>query len=286
MAVFVLLHVIAAFVAPRSLWGLNHARRPLHESLGFGGPRAEAPGPRPLPDAADELAAVARALDRLAAAARVALTEDSAGVVVAPADYGARAVAAWRRAGERRPLLAGPEARIVEPFASPLLIAGRVSGIYSPFTGEAHVARGLPAVARGFAACHELAHGRGFAREDEANGLAFLVGVESEDPYLVHSSAASALAYTLGALGRLDSERFHAVVEALDAGVLRDLAAQRTFWTRPRSQLARGFGRVATATNDVYLRSVGTRDGVASYGRMLDLVVGWWRQQTAQGAPP
>ena len=48
---------------------------------------------------------------------------------------------------------------------------------------------------------------------------------------------------------------------------------------RQRSKLVQGFGRVATATNDVYLRSMGTRDGVLSYGRMMDLVLGWWRQR-------
>lgn len=268
--------VVLVFVV---LWGLNHARRPLHAALGFGAPRAEWAGPGPAPDALTELEALARALGRLSADARAELAEDQHGVVIAPADYGARAEAAWRRAASQRPLLAGPEARVVEPIASPLLIAARVSGVFSPFTGEAHVARGLPAVARGSSACHELAHGRGYAREDEANGLAFLVGVESGDPYLVHSSAALALVHVLGAVRRIDPERTVAVIAELDAGLVRDLAAQRAFWARERSKLVQGFGRVTTATNDAYLRSMGTRDGVASYGRMVDLVVGWWRQQ-------
>jgi hypothetical protein len=263
------------------VWGLNHARRPLHATLGFGAPTSASAAPGAPPEVAAELQALARTLGRLAAGARAELTEDTHGVVVAPADYGARAAAAWRRAALQRPVLVGPEARVVEPLASTLLIAGRVSGVFSPFTGEAHVARGLPAVARGFSACHELAHGRGYAREDEANGLAFLVGVESGDPYLVLSSTALGLVHVMGALGRVDPERFAATVAELDAGLLRDLAAQRAFWTQERSQLVQGFGRVATATNDAYLRSMGTRDGVLSYGRMVDLVLGWWRLQPA-----
>lgn len=246
-------------------WGLNHARRPLLDSLGW---RAEAP------DSA-RLEKVARRLAALSAAARASLAEDERGVVLVGAELDARAARAWRVAGERRALLRGPASIVARPLASSLLIAARVSGIFSPFTGESHVARGLPAIARGFVTCHELAHRKGFAREDEANALAFLVGIESEDDELVHSAAANGLLHVLRALREASPGRWTALATELDPGLVRDLADQRDFWARERSAVTRGFGRVATATNDAYLRSMGARDGLASYGRMLDLVVAW-----------
>jgi len=274
---------VLLFVA---LWGANHARRPLLESLAW---------PAPASTAAT-LEDTANALVTLAVRARASLSERPDGVVIAPADWAARAASAWQRAGERRALLAGPAGPVVTPLASPLLVAGRISGVFSPFTGEAHVVGDLPAVSLGFTACHELAHRRGFAREDEANALAFLVGVESEDDYLVHSAATLALAHVLGALRFSDPERWRAVAEALPAPLARDLEDHRRYWARERSDLVRTFGRLATVTNDAYLRGMGAHDGVRSYGRMVDLVLAWRAHAAAAdlesghapdpGAPP
>ncbi|MEZ6017379.1 MAG: DUF3810 domain-containing protein [Planctomycetota bacterium] len=246
-------------------WGLNHSRRDLLHS--FGWTRA--------PMQAADLERVALRLAEAAAAARSELAEDQRGVVVAPADYGVRAAAAWRATGAANPWLRGATPLVVEPAASGLLIAAQVSGIFSPFTGEAHVARGLPPISRGFTACHELAHRMGFAREDEANALAFYVGIESSDPYLRCSAATLAFAYVATTLNALDPERWRAVALACSPGLARDLDDQRAFWRRDRGAVAKRFGQLATATNDAYLRSMGTADGVASYGRMVDFVLAW-----------
>jgi len=254
---------LLAFLA---LWGLNHGRRPLLESLGW---KLETVDAR-------RLEAVARGLIQVMATSRAELDEDRSGVVEAPSDYGARAAAAWRRAASARPLLQGPEGRVVEPLASPLLIAARVSGIFSPFTGEAHVARGQPPIARGATACHELAHRRGFAREDEANGLAFLVGFESGDPYLTYSAAALGFQHIMGQLAHEDPGAWVALALEIPPPVMVDLEDQRRFWTRERTRAVRSFGRIAEATNDLYLRSMGSADGVRSYGRMVDLVLAYW----------
>ena len=49
-----------------------------------------------------------------------------------------------------------------------------ISGIFIPFTCEANVNATLPDWEIPFTACHELAHQRGFAREDEANYVGYL----------------------------------------------------------------------------------------------------------------
>jgi hypothetical protein len=210
-------------------------------------------------------------------------TRTNEGSVRAPEDVFARVAIAWQKAGSARPLLAGPEPILVAPTTSGVLVAGRASGVFSPYTGESHVVRGLPPVSRAFVACHEVAHRRGFAREDEANGLAFLVGVESGDPYISYSARAAALAYVLRALRWADPAAFDTVAAELDPALVRDLVDEREYWTRERGALVRAFGRVATATNDAYLSSMGAADGVASYGRMVDLVLAWdaWRSGAA-----
>jgi len=252
-------------------FGLGHARRPLHVLLGVSLAPADS----------GEVAALARELAARAAALRAGLPEDAHGVVARPLGAARSAERAFERASSAVPALRGPGARVVEPRLSGLLVAARVSGVFSPFTREAHVVADLPAIAYGATALHELAHARGFAREDEANALAYFVGVESGEGYLEYSARALALVHALRVLAAVDPAEYDGCVAALAPGLLRDLAQQRAYWSRPRSLLARGFGGLATATNDAYLRSMGARDGVQSYGRMLDLVLAWRRAEPA-----
>jgi len=49
-----------------------------------------------------------------------------------------------------------------------------IGGVYFPFTGEANVNISMPHTSIPFTACHEMAHQIGFAREDEANFIAYI----------------------------------------------------------------------------------------------------------------
>lgn len=65
-----------------------------------------------------------------------------------------------------------------------LLMRFGVSGVFSPFTFEAHVDPALPLPTLPFVAAHELAHVAGFASEDEANFVAWLACSRSPAPLL------------------------------------------------------------------------------------------------------
>ena len=75
-----------------------------------------------------------------------------------------------------------------------------ISGVYSYFTGEANLNVNFPDYMLPYTAAHELAHQRGIAREDEANFMAFLVCIESDDPYIRYSGYANVLSYVLSSL--------------------------------------------------------------------------------------
>ena len=188
---------------------------------------------------------------------------------------------AWRQASEREPslgvgtgVLAGVLAGVlVRPALSGAIVSGGISGIFSPFTQEAHVAGHLPEPDLLFTACHELAHAQGWAREDEANYLAWRVGSRAADHSLRAAARLLALAHVLGALGRADRAVLVDRLEGLDPRIQEALEERARFWDRERSPAA---SRAASAVNDAYLRSQG-QDGVASYGRMVDLLVAEWR---------
>ncbi|MCA9663808.1 MAG: DUF3810 family protein, partial [Myxococcales bacterium] len=74
--------------------------------------------------------------------------------------------AAYARLGERVPALAGGGMLLRKPLSAPLLSRLGITGIFSPFTGEAHVNDRTRPWLHLFSAAHELAHQKGFARED------------------------------------------------------------------------------------------------------------------------
>ena len=166
-----------------------------------------------------------------------------------------------------------------QPLCSPLLAYLGIAGIYVPFTGEAHVNATLPDAVLPFTACHELAHQRGFAREDEASFLAYLACRLHPDIEYRYSGAFIASMHALGALG--DSPERDALIALRSDAVRRDIEAYREWLERYESPLE----HVAAAVNDTYLRAQGDSRGVRSYGRMVDLLIAEWRQRQAEAAP-
>ena len=145
-----------------------------------------------------------------------------------------------------------------------------ISGFYSPFTGEATVNAELPDVSVPFTTAHEMAHQRGTARENEANAIAYLACRDAGMWATRYSGALNAYVRSWRALRRVEPDSAQALGRAvLDQGPLDDLAAVRRFWTRHEGPAA----QVAEKMNDSYLKANRQEDGVASYGRMVDILL-------------
>ena len=154
-----------------------------------------------------------------------------------------------------------------------------ISGIYFPFTGEPHVNAELPACQLPFVACHEIAHRLGFAREDEANFLAWLACRDHPDADFRYAGALAALRHALAVLALVDPAAFAVERERLAEPVLRDLRDLEAFWSRWRGPLA----ELGSAVNDAYLTAQGELEGVASYGRVVDLLLAERRWRARRG---
>ncbi len=240
-------------------WGLNHAREPLSMTLGL------------------EVAAVeAGDLDQIAGEMSAALSQMLAvpALDVNRSTVPRRTAEAWAEALEREPDLGWqPHALVVGPQLSGMLVTAGISGIFSPFTQEAHVAVHLPEADVLFTACHEIAHVQGWAREDEANYLAWRVASRSDDGALRRAALIIALSHVHSALERADKELMAKRWHDLDPLIKEQFAMRSEFWARERSVVA---VRAASGVNDAYLRSQG-QPGIASYGRMVDLIVAEWK---------
>jgi hypothetical protein len=61
------------------------------------------------------------------------------------------------------------------------------TGYYNPFTGEAQLKPNLPVFIKPFVINHEIAHAVGYAKENEANFVSYLVSKQSTDIYTLYS---------------------------------------------------------------------------------------------------
>jgi hypothetical protein len=242
--------------------GLNYQRRPFAESAGLD----------TRPSTAAELEEVTAALLSEAAALRQGLPEDASGA--ARLQGGPRAAldrlcAGFSEVAGAHPSLEGPCPRPKLAWSSTVMSYLGISGIFIPFTGEPHVNATLPEFELPFTAAHEIAHQKGFLREDEANYVASLACRLHPDRDLRYSGALMATLEAGAALAQVDREAWRRLTSQLTPAERRDLAAMERWSRRYRGPLM----AVSHRVNDAYLKSQGQREGVRTYGRMVDLLL-------------
>jgi hypothetical protein len=249
-------------------WGFNYRRLPFATTSGLDvGPVAIAE----LVELADALVAESNAL-------RAGRHEDADGAFRAEAGVLSRAPRGNEVLRIRFASLAGPTPRPKPAWLSPLLSRVGIAGIYIPFTAEPLVNAALPEAELPWSASHEIAHAQGFAREDEANFVAYLACREHPDPDFRYSGSLVASFYVVSALAGSDPPAARRIDARRSEAVRRDVAAIVAWQVLYAGPLRDAGERV----NDAYLRSQGTRDGVRSYGRMVDLLVATRRPQAGR----
>ncbi len=147
-----------------------------------------------------------------------------------------------------------------------------ISGVYTYYTGESNVNTNFPDYTIPFTAAHEMAHQRGFARENEANFVAFLVCLESSDPYIQYSGYLNMLEYVNSPLYSVSPQDYFDVLRSLDIRVRCELIEYSEFFDKYRESTA---SKVSGTINDTYLKSQGIDEGEKSYGLVVDLAVNY-----------
>lgn len=243
-------------------WALNYYRYPLVNTLGYSNRLSSA---KELEDLCEDLIEEANA-------ARENLDEDASGVVEFP--YSAkealsRVPGIYDKISDEYEVFAGDYSAPKPVYASPLMNYTQITGIYMMFTAEANVnvAAETPMILS--TACHEAAHQRGFAREDEANFIAYLACREGGDDYFKYSGALLALINSMNKLYAADSDKYYELRETYSEKINTDLAHHSAFWAKYEGPVAESVEKA----NNTYLKSNNQQDGVKSYGRMVDLLL-------------
>lgn len=164
-------------------------------------------------------------------------------------------------------------------FASDKMSYTKIVGIFVPFTLEANVNQDIPKFNTPADICHELAHMRGFMKEEEANFIAYLVCVQSEEPEFVYSGNLLALIYATNALGKEDNAAYEEVMGKLSQQVKADLEQEEQYWLKyEKDDTATAVAKVTDQVNDTYLKVNGISSGVKNYGEMVDLLLNWYEK--------
>ncbi len=250
------------------LWGFNYARQPLGQTLGLD----------TSPATVQELYSTCQAIITKANSLRGEVPENEAGVftpIDSMDDMMRSTQALYNNAAEAsgNGFLGGIFGRAKPVLYSVGMSWTHITGIYFPYTGEANVNNDIPMLLFSSTCLHETAHQRGFSREDEANFLAYYVSSYSNDASVRYSGTMLALIHAMNQLYGADSDKYFELRNTYAEGINRDLTAYSEYWQQFESPVS----EAAETMNNNFLKANMQEDGVKSYGRMADLLIGLWR---------
>lgn len=144
-----------------------------------------------------------------------------------------------------------------------------IAGIYIPFTSEANINTDIPHSSILTTLSHEIAHQRGFAKEDEANFIAYKANINHPDERFQYSSHYFAMNQLLNEVYRQNKDDYSLLYQEISHAVRRDLDYSRDYWALRQGKVR----EKATSMNDNYLKANNQSQGVKSYSGVVNLLL-------------
>ncbi len=175
------------------------------------------------------------------------------------------------------PLLKGyyPNVKMIQ--SSGFMTQQYLLGIYFPFSMEANYNEqayitNLPATF-----CHELSHMKGYILEDEANFLAYLACIRSEDAFMKYSGYLSVLGYIeRDLLPHLSEEEKTEMVWENKQVLMDDIFVKKEVFEEIEKNALFSTDFISEATDiflDTNLKLNGVSEGVVSYSQVVKLIL-------------
>lgn len=259
---------LVIYLVFQSLWGLNYSRQGIATQLGL----------QVLPYTLKDLGIVAEQLQyRLEQTAshvdtirRLAFDKNASLL-----DAGC---AAYSQAQRQYPFLHYRAPSVKPSLFTPLGHLVGFTGYYNPFTFEAQVKTTVPVFLKPFIITHEMAHQLGYAKESEANFVAFLASRASPDPDVQYSVYFELFLYTLSDIRRSDTALASRLKRAAPPQVQRDLIVLADYLERSRNPVEPYMARIY----DVYLRRNNQPKGRRSYNEVIAWLVAYGKKYGRQ----
>jgi hypothetical protein len=146
-----------------------------------------------------------------------------------------------------------------------------LSGYFGPFFNEIHVNYYLLPMDYPFVLAHEKAHQFGITSEAEANLVAFVICVKSEDQRLKYSGYQSLLLYFLKDASKM--MEYKEYLNKIDKRVLEDIRYRQKYYEKLENK---NLSDMQTAVNNSYLKVNNIEKGVKNYNQVVSLVMSWY----------
>ena len=186
------------------------------------------------------------------------------------------AVNSMKQLGKKEPSLAGYYPRPKPIFFSETLSDIGIEGIYSPFTMEANYNTKMTPFLIPYTISHELAHLKGYMKEEDAGFIAYLACKRSPSKLFQYSGAFHALNFTLIELkSEVSTEEFNAFYLKLP----QKIKIQLSYIEEQNMNHKSSFLSITQSFNNFYLKANAQYDGENSYDRMVDLLLAEYADQ-------
>lgn len=254
----------------RLMHGINYSRKPLDETLNI----------MPADRSEEELAEVTRWLVESIIEEQKNLPVDESGCSLLLTDMNQTlkdGSAALDMASKRFPVLAGNDALPKPVVLSHYWSYTGIVGMYFPFFGEANINIDVPVYSIPMSICHELAHVRGIAREQDANLAAFIACISSDRADFRYSGYLFALGYIGGDLAFADIETYYQLMKNLPESYWANWRADADYWMQFEGPVA----EVSTEANDTYLKANDQEEGIMSYSMVSGQIIEYYFKNEA-----
>lgn len=198
------------------------------------------------------------------------------GVFTVPREsYFTSALNLYQDLEKQYPFLERENVRVKSLTLSKLQSVFGFTGVYIPFTGEANINVHTPPMLHPVTIAHEMAHQRLIAPELEANFLAVVACLDSEDVVFQYSGSLFALIQLSNALYSVDPDTWREMVALYFTEELSsDWERNYNYWKSFESPVE----DVAKEVYDGFLKSNAQELGIRSYGACVDLLVAYYQE--------
>lgn len=205
---------------------------------------------------------------------------DNSGEIIYNVDLSSmysKCIESMQKLGTRYPNLSGYYPKPKRIYFSRFMSQQYLSGIFFPFTLEANYNTEMYITNMPYTICHELAHLKGYIYEDEANYIAFMACVESDDLFFKYCGYLNVLNYVSNDFRRNADENTWNLRTVVNEEIVADnIFLTADAWERVNKTSVFKTEAVEAVTNkllDSNLKINGVKDGIKSYSRVVRLLL-------------
>lgn len=148
------------------------------------------------------------------------------------------------------------------------------TGYYNPFTGEAQVNTQVPKFILPYTTAHEIAHQIGYAKEEEANFVGYIVATSSTDTLFHYSAYLDLFMYANRHLSFVDSIAAKDFASQLIPEVKSDIKEWRAFLLKHKNPIE----PVIRWAYGNYLRANSQPKGINSYDEVIADLIAFYKK--------